>query len=415
MLNTGNIKKKVVVTGIGIINSLGGDKETVWQSLISGKNGIRLLRGSVEKYRENGISAGGYIEDNYLNKSSFALPHKKLLKDYNRVTSMCIYAGLNALKDGKVNIPVDSNHLSIGAIHSVGTYFEDDYLCGEYEKSNPTWFLKTYPNIHLSYLSIITGLTGHCSTIVNACEGGTQAIGNAFKMIQNGTHDIMLAGGTDSKFSHLYISGFSRLNMLNRGNDPLTAMRPFDKERKGFILGEGSCFLLLESLEHANKRDVKPYCEIVGYGNAADSFRLTDASSNGKYRSMYNALIDAGLTPHHIDYINAHGTSTYSNDKEESIAIKKMLGEHAYKIPVNSTKSMTGHTFAASGTIESSICVMSLLKQRVHVTKNFSEGDEYCDLNYVKDTSQRCNIRYCLKNSSGVGGFNSSLILKAID
>ncbi|URZ16106.1 beta-ketoacyl-[acyl-carrier-protein] synthase family protein [Clostridium felsineum] len=408
-------KEQVVVTGIGLVTPLGCDYEKVWELSLSGNNGVIKLEKSYEALMKYGIHVGGVSPEVSFDKFKGLDKRKKLkLKKLNKSTKMLVYSGLSALEDADLDINVDSERYNIGAIVGTGTALDSLYDDVEVDERNPKWFLETYPNMMLGYLSIAASLKGYGTTIVNACVGGTQAIGEAFKKIQNNEEQLMLAGGVDDKLSKIYASGFSRLNMSSNNTDPESAIRPFDCKRDGFVIGQGACILVLESLSHAKKRGAKIKGKIVGYGNSMDATSISDTSSDGKARAMTQALADANLNAKDIGYINAHGTSTRINDKEESIAIKKVFGEDAYNIPISSTKSLIGHTFAACGAIQSFICIKSLQDQKVHINRNYDTGDDYCDLNYLRNNAVDVDMKYCICNTSGLGGYNSSLIFQKI-
>jgi 3-oxoacyl-[acyl-carrier-protein] synthase II len=327
---------------------------------------------------------------------------------------MAVFTGLSALRDAGLSWPEDTRRHNVGAIVGTGTALADRHSAVPLAARNPKWFLETYPNLALGHLSRIAELPGYGSTIVAACTSGTHAVGTAFHMIQSGKADILLAGAVENKFYAPVFSGFRRLNMCTASDDPEKAMRPFDRNRSGFVIAKGACFLVLENRRVADRRGARPRCSVVGYGSSMNACSLTDANRDGIRRSMAGALQDAGLGPTMVDYINAHGTSTISNDREETAAIKELFEKHAYRIPVNSTKSMLGHSFAACGAIESAVCVSSLEDQKVHPTRNFVEGGNDCDLDYVKEGWREANIRYAMNNSSGVGGYNASVIFERL-
>ncbi|MBN2532642.1 MAG: beta-ketoacyl-[acyl-carrier-protein] synthase family protein [Spirochaetales bacterium] len=408
------MKNRVAITGIGIITPLGSNIEDVWKGLLEGRNGITLLSDFDKSLIKYGMKLVGLCVDFNLDKFQLGRNSKMLIKKMNFLSRMLVYAGLDALDDAGISFPEETRKYRVGAIIGTGTALADRYSGEPYDQRNPKWFLETYPNIYLSYLANIVSLNGYASTIVSACTSGTQSIGEAYKMIQDGRVNIMLAGGIENKFYAPFFSGFSRLYMSTREEDPETAMRPFDKDRSGFVLSKGAAILVLESYEHAINRGARVRAFVEGYGSSINAESLTDASYKGIIDSMEMAIKDAGIEPGNIDYINAHGSSTISNDREESIAIKKLFGDRAFKIPVNSTKSMLGHSFAACGAIESAVCVKSLEDQQVHLTRNFKEGDLFCDLDYVKDRSRKAHILYCMNNTSGIGGYNASLIFKKV-
>jgi len=402
----------VVVTGIGILTSLGADMPSLWQALLDGSNGVRRLRDFNPEISAEGVSLVAPVVD--FDLASLGVTNRSLA-GLDFASRMTVYAGLSALKDAGLCWPEDTGKHNVGAIVGTGNALADRYSALPLDARNPKWFLETYPNLALGHLSTIAKLPGYGSTIVAACTSGTQAVGTAFHMIQGGKADVLLAGAVENKFYAPVFSGFRRLNMCTPSDDPENAMRPFDRNRSGFVVGKGACFLVLENQRVAEKRGAWPRCSVVGYGSSMNARSLTDANRDGVCRSMASALKDAGLSPTMVDYINAHGTSTVSNDREETAAIKELFGKHAYRIPVNSTKSMLGHTFAACGAIESAVCVASLEEQKVHPTRNFSDGGSDCDLDYVKEGWREANVRYAMNNSSGVGGYNASVIFERLD
>lgn len=398
-------RKEVVVSGIGIISSLGREIETVWTHLLEGKNGFTAL--SDPAFLRYGIQVAGLAAEFSLDRFHI---RPKLIKEMNFGVKMLVYAGLSALEAASLKFPEETEAYNVGAIVGAGNALVGQHDNFPYEQRPPTWFLETFPNMPLAYLSLAASIKGYGSTIVSACVSSTQAIGNAFKLIQSGQAKIVVAGGMENKLVAPALSGFSRLHMVDSEKDPEKAMRPFDKTRSGFVIGQGACLLVLEEYEHACKRGVSPMGRIVGYGASLSANSLTDACRLGVLNSMRAALEDAHLSPQDIDYINAHGTATLSNDREESLAIKELFGESAYRLVVNSTKSMLGHTFAACGALESAVCIKSLQARQVHPTRNFQLGDSNCDLDYVKGEARKIPIRYCMSNNSGLGGYNATLI-----
>jgi 3-oxoacyl-[acyl-carrier-protein] synthase II len=264
-------------------------------------------------------------------------------------------------------------------------------------------------------LSIIYGLRGPNFAVVSACTTGTHSIGEAMRMIQYGDADVMVAGGAESSVCPLAIGGFAASRALStRNDDPTTASRPWDKDRDGFVLGEGAGVLVLEEYEHAKARGAKIYAEVVGYGASADAYHITSPTMDGPKRSMLNALKDAGLTPEHVQYVNAHGTSTPMGDKNESDAIKAAFGDHAKKIVVNSTKSMTGHLLGGAGGIESLFCVLAIHNQISPPTINIFEQDPECDLDYCANTARNMKIDVAMNNNFGFGGTNGTLVFRKV-
>lgn len=401
--------KRVVITGMGIVSPLGCDPDTVWNNLKKGENGIL----SVEECRSDIAGYGVHVAApaREFDLKHFNLPPRKL-KKISFDAKMLIHSGLNALKSAGLSFPEETSDLNVGMVLGTGNALCDEYRTTEFGDRSPKWFFDTFPNLLLSQFSIIAGITGYGCTMLNACSSSTQAIGHAFHLIQSGRTDIMIAGGVEDKLKPALISGFSRLNMTTEERDPDTACRPFDKNRNGFVMGQSGCVLVMESLDSAIKRGAEPLAEVVGYGSSLDSRSLSDADKDGKVRSMVAALNDASIGVEEIGYINAHGTSTISNDDQETLALKELFGEKIYSIPVNSSKSMLGHSFASCGAVETLICVKSLQDQKVHPTRNFRSPSDICDLDYVPGISREVSIDYCMNNTSGLGGYNSTLILK---
>ncbi len=270
-------------------------------------------------------------------------------------------------------------------------------------------------NLAAGQISIISGAKGPNSAPVTACASGSHAIGDAFEVIKRGDADVMIAGGTESVISPMGIGGFNSMKALSTRNDePEKASRPFDRDRDGFVMGEGAGILILEELTHAIKRDANIYAEVIGYGMTGDAYHITSPSINGEgaARCMALALKDAGIRPSSVDYINAHGTSTKHGDELETIAIKTVFKEHAYKVAISSTKSMTGHLLGAAGGVEAIVCVLSITNNIIPPTINLDNPDSECDLNYIPNTSSKAEVRYSLSNSFGFGGTNACLLFQ---
>jgi 3-oxoacyl-[acyl-carrier-protein] synthase II len=329
------------------------------------------------------------------------------------MTRMFLGAALMALGEARIEELADLRR--VGAVIGTGPVLPERLDHEGLADVAPTRFLETYPNIHLSYLQALLPYGGPGYTFTTACIGGAQAIGQALALIRSSEADVVLAGGVDSKFAPAFVSGFRRLGMLSTEHDPEHLMRPFDRTRSGMAMSEGAGVLVLEELEHALERGCAPLAELLGFGCCVDGASLTEAGHDGKARAMRTALAAAGLHPDQVDYVNAHGTSTRSNDREEWRALADVLGRRASSIPVNSTKSMLGHTFAACGAIEAVVCVLSLVDQVVHPTRSFEEPDEGCELDIVRGTARKAAIRCCVSNNSAVGGYHASLVLGGMD
>ena len=401
---------EIVVTGFGIVCSLGDNPESVWLNLLNGLNGVRSIGSCHKELAGYGVHvlapAVEVCVDNEIEDKNGS-KHEQGIEN----ACLCRNAGI---KSAGIVPHIDTKRSNPGAIIGTGNALGVDYPFERFENRNPKWFLDTYPNILLSHLSIACGLSGYGMTIVNACTSSTQAIGMAAKMIKHGEANVIIAGGAESKFSPSFLSGFSRLNMHTPNTDPESAMRPFDKGRNGFVLGEGACLLVLENRRHAEKRGARPLVVISGYGVSMDAYRLTDTSSEGKARAMRAALQDAGISPNEIDYINTHGTSTQTNDREEAKAIYDVFGTYSCSIPANSTKSMVGHTMSVSGAIEAFVCARSLSEKIIHPTLNYVETNDEHVLSISSSCQRLQRARYCISNSSGIGGGNASLVFSAV-
>ena len=279
---------------------------------------------------------------------------------------------------------------------------------------NPLLVPLMISNMATGNVSIQFGLKGKSINVVTACATGTHSIGEAFRAIQHGEADVMVAGGAEACITPLGVAGFTALTALSGNEDPETASRPFDKDRDGFVMGEGSGVVVLESLEHAQNRGAKILAELVGYGATSDAYHITSPAEDGSgaAKAMEFAMNDAGIVPEQIDYVNAHGTSTHHNDLFETMAIKLALGEHAYKVKINSTKSMIGHLLGAAGGVEFITCVKSVMNDFVHATVGLKEPGEGCDLDYVQGEGVNMEVNYAISNSLGFGGHNASLLVK---
>ncbi len=401
----------VVITGMGLYTSLGNKIPNVWDRILENQSGIQLIN-SNNWLSGHGVHLLASCNESF-NFSTFQKSwniNKKNLRNMNRTSTMFCHSALSALENAGFDSPESLPSRTSGIILGTGVSLCDEHQITPLASRNPKWFLDTYPNIALAQLSVVTGITGYGSTVVNACTSASLAIGQAYNMIRSGNAEIMVAGGTDSRMSPSFLSGFSQLNMHSKSDDVTHAMRPFDKLRSGFVLGEGAGVLVLEKREHAIKRGANILASIVGFSSSMDAFRMTDPCSIGKIRAMRGALDDANLQPHQIDYINAHGTSTLSNDREETKAIEDVFKGH--RPNVNSSKVMLGHTLAASGAIESIICVQSLLTQTLHGNPNLDDPDATSNINLIGKQPISRRVHYCMNNSSGIGGTNTTLIFE---
>ena len=407
--------RRVVITGMGAVTPLGDNVKDYFEALLSGKNGItRIERFDPAPYPSQ---IAGEIKDFEPTKRI----NPKTVRRMDRFAQYALYATQEALEDSGLLDYSDLNLNRVGVYLSSGIggieILEKETAkmmeVGP-QKVSPFLVPMMIPDIASGQISIEYGFKGPNFCIVSACASSTHSIGESFRAIRYGSADVMIAGGAEAPLVKIALAGFSNMRALStRNSEPDKASRPFDKDRDGFVMSEGSGVVVLESLEHAEKRGAKIYAEILGYGATADAYHITAPAPEGEgaYQAMKLALADAGLLPDDIDYINAHGTSTQLNDKFESIAIKRLFGERAYRIPISSTKSMIGHLLGAAGGVEVIATVMSIIRGKVHMTRNFEEGDEFCDLDYIPEGSRDLNIRYALKNSFGFGGHNASLVI----
>ena len=407
--------RRVVVTGIGIVSPIGIGVEENWKALREGRSGV----GPITHFDASSLPSriAGEVKDFSPEKW---LPPKEAKKmplflQYAMVASMEAFqmAGLEISEElgEKMGVSIGSG---IGGIGDIEKYTLILHEKG-WKKVSPYFIPYAIINMASGYVAIKFKAYGPNLSVVTACATGTHAIGEAFKMIQRGAAEVMIAGGTESPITPLGVAGFSAMRALSTRNDaPEKASRPFDKERDGFVVAEGAGIVILESLEHAKSRGAKIIAEIVGYGMSSDAFHITapDESGHGAAKSMRAALKDAGLSPQDINYINAHGTSTRLNDVTETKAIKTVFGEHAYKIPVSSTKSMTGHMLGAAGAAEAIYSILAVSRDYVPPTINYEVPDPECDLDYVPNRGREMSVNYAMSNSFGFGGTNATLVVK---
>ena len=409
-------KKRVAVTGLGAITPVGTGKENFWKALIAGTNGIV----KITRFDASEISAqiAGEVPD--FDPVQFI--DKKELKRMDRYTQFALAATRLAIEDSKLDLEkIDKDRAGVFIGTGIGGM---DTLHNQYQKLfdkgvsriSPFFIPMAITNMAAGNVAIAFQLRGACECIVTACASGTNAIGDAFRLIQYGEADIMIAGGTEAAISPAGVAGFAAMKALcsDHNEDPAHASRPFDKNRSGFVMGEGAGIIVLENLEHAKARGAHIYAEIVGYGRNDDAYHITTPAPGGitQAKCMKLAIDDAGLKPEEIDYINAHGTSTQFNDKGETEAIKNLFGEYAYKIPVSSTKSMTGHMLGAAGGVEAVATVLSIENSIVHPTINYETPDEGLDLNYVPNKAQEHEVNAAISNSFGFGGHNACIVFK---
>ncbi len=407
--------RRVVITGVGIVSPLGFDKVEFWNNLVDGKSGISAVESfDVSRYP---CRIAGEIKD--FDISPYM--DKKEAKRVDRFTQLGIAAALEAWRDsGLDKIELDKEDVGVlvgSGIGGIQTIEQQLKVLAEKGPRRVSPFLvpALIANMASGYISILLGLRGPNSTVVTACATSTHAVGDAWHIIGRGDAEIMIAGGAEATISDLAFSGFSAARALSTRNDePERASRPFDLERDGFVMGEGSGIVILETLDHALARGAAIYGEIIGYGMSGDAYHMTapDPEGRGAFLSMRRALNSASKRPEEIDYINAHGTSTEFNDKIETMAIKQLFGEHAYKLAVSSTKSMTGHLLGAAGAVELIATLLIMQHQVIHPTINYENPDPECDLDYVPNRARESKVDLALSNSFGFGGTNATLVAK---
>ncbi len=411
------MKRRVVVTGIGMITPVGLDTESSWQGLVSGKSGI----GPITQFDDKAIPTQIAGEIHGFEPEKFIEP--KEIKKMDRFIHLAIAASQMAMDDSGLKITPE-NADRVGVMVSAGMgglpaieKVHDAYREKGFRRITPFFIPMTIINEAAGILSIRYGAKGPNISIVTACATGTHSIGEAFKIIQRGDADAVIAGGTESCICPLGVGGFNAMKALSTRNDePQRASRPFDATRDGFIMGEGSGVVILEEMESAQKRGARIYAEVVGYGASGDAYHITSPAPNGEgaARCMAAAMKDAGVTPADMGYINAHGTSTKYGDELETMAIKAVFGDRAYKIPVSSTKSMTGHLLGAAGGVEAVITVLALDRGVLPPTINLENPDPECDLDYIPHTARKAQADVAMSNSFGFGGTNACLVFRRL-
>lgn len=408
------MKRRVVVTGLGAVTPIGNNVEDFWSGIKEGKVGI----GPISKFdtSEYKVKIAAEVKD-FVAKEHMdfkAAKRMELFSQYAVAASREAYedAGLDIEKEDafRAGVIVGSG---IGSLQQVEINYEKILNKGP-AKVNPLMVPLMISNMAAGNVSINLGFRGKCTNVVTACASGTNSIGDAFRAIQYNDADIMIAGGTESCVCPSGIAGFTALTALSSTEDPMRASIPFDKDRNGFVLGEGAGVVVLEELEHAKARGAKIYAEVAGYGSTGDAYHVTSPAEDGSgaARSMSLAIEEAGITPDKVEYINAHGTSTHHNDLFETRAIKQVFKEAAKNVVVNSTKSMIGHLLGAAGGVEFVTCVKSIQDGFIHQTVGTVTTDEECDLNYAIGAPVEREIQYALTNSLGFGGHNATLLVK---
>ncbi|KKI93612.1 3-oxoacyl-ACP synthase [Bacillus sp. SA1-12] len=410
-------KKRVVVTGLGAVTPIGNDVQTTWENAIKGVSGI----GPITRVNPDDYPAKVAAELKDFDVEQFM--DKKDARKMDRFTQYAVAASLMAVKDADLEI-TDENAPRVGVWIGSGIggmeTFEQQYrtlLEKGPRRVSPFFVPMLIPDMATGQVSIALGARGFNSCTVTACATGTNSIGDAFRVIERGEADVMVTGGAEAPLTEMSFAGFTANKALSTNPDPNTASRPFDKDRDGFVMGEGAGIIVLEELEHALARGAKIYAEIVGYGATGDAYHITAPAPNGEggARAMRQAVEGSGLAISDIDYINAHGTSTPYNDKFETLAIKEVFGEHAYNLAISSTKSMTGHLLGAAGGVEAILSILAIKEGIIPPTINYRTPDPDCDLDYVPNEARKQEVKAALSNSLGFGGHNATIIFKKFE
>ena len=412
-------QRRVVITGLGQISPVGNDVETAWQNLLSGKSGI----GRITKFDASDVSCqiAGEVKD-------FDISQYLPAKEARRMDSFIHYGiagALQAIKDARLDefAELDKDRVGVNIGSGIGglPLIEEtsrNVVAGGARKINPFFIPGSLINLISGHITILKGYRGHNYGIVSACASGTHAIGESARLIKYGDVDVMIAGGAESAVCTLGVGGFAAMKALStRNDDPAAASRPWDKDRDGFVMGEGSGVLVLEELEHAKRRGARIYAELAGFGASSDAYHITAPNAEGPALALSRAIKDSGLPVEAIDYVNAHGTSTPLGDANETNATKAVFGEHAKKLVVSSTKSMTGHLLGAAGGVEAVYSVLAIRDQIAPPTINLvnQDFDAGCDLDYCANTARKLEINAVASNSFGFGGTNGTLVFKRFD
>lgn len=408
------MKRRVVVTGLGAVTPIGNDVETFWNGIKAGKVGIdRITKFDTSDYK---VKLAAEVKD-FVAKERMDF---KLARRMELFSQYAAAASLEALQDAGIDMEKeDAFRIGVCVGSGVGSLQtaeqgEQRLLSKGPSRVDPLLVPRMISNMAAGNVSIVTGARGKCTNVVTACASGTHCIGDAYRAIQYGDAEVMIAGGTEAAICPLGVAGFTSLTALTVSEDPARASIPFDKDRSGFVMGEGAGIVILEELEHAKARGAEILAEVVGYGATADAYHITSPieDGSGAARAMTDAMKEAGVSPEDVDYINAHGTSTHHNDLFETRAIKAAFGAAAGKLKINSTKSMIGHLLGAAGGVELIVCVKSILDGFIHQTVGTTEPDEELDLDYVIGAPVEQEVRYAMSNSLGFGGHNATLLVK---
>jgi 3-oxoacyl-[acyl-carrier-protein] synthase II len=407
------MKKRVVITGVGLVSPLGNNAEDTWAGLLAGRSGVDYItRFDTSQHKVRfAAETKGFDPLNFV--------EKKELKKMDNFIYFAIAAAKEAVDDSGLKItPENAEGVGVYIGSGIGGFsvFEREHrkmMEGGPGSISPFFIPASIVNLASGYVSIYHGAKGPNSATATACSSGAHALGDSFKIIQRGEALAMICGGSEGAITPMSVGGFAAMRALStRNDDPQHASRPFDQDRDGFVIGEGAGILMLEELEHARARGAKIYAEVVGYGMTSDAHHITNPDMDGPRRVMLKTIKDAGIEPHEVDYINVHGTSTPIGDVNETNAIKAAFGDHAYKLTASSTKSMTGHLLGGAGGLEAGITALAILHQVIPPTINYETPDPECDLDYVPNQSRSARVEYALSNSFGFGGTNAALLFK---
>jgi 3-oxoacyl-[acyl-carrier-protein] synthase II len=411
------VQRRVVVTGLGVVSPVGNNLKDFWSNLCQGKSGISRI--SKFDPSEFNSQIAGEVRD------FVPSPHisAKEIRRMERFVQFAVTAAYAALEDSRLDLGKEDPFRigvligsGIGSLEAIQREYKIFLEKGP-GRISPFLIPSLIVNMAAGQVSISLKVKGPNSCVATACASGNNALGDAFKIIQRGDAEVMFAGGTESCIVETGLGGFCSLKALSSRNDaPERASRPFDKLRDGFVMGEGTGIAVLEEIEHARKRNASIYAEVIGYGMSGDAYHITapDPSAEGAAMSMHNALKDSGVKPQEVSYINAHGTSTVLNDKVETIAIKKVFGDYAKKVAINSTKSMVGHLLGAAGGVEFLVCALSIKNDLLHPTINQEVPDPECNLDYVPNQARKMKVEVAMSNSLGFGGHNATLVLRKL-
>lgn len=408
------MNNRVVITGMGAITPIGNDSNTFWNNIKNGECGVDFITA----FDTENFSTKLAAEVKDFNPADYM--DFKEAKRMDRFSQLAVAAAKEAVEDSKIDLDsIDAERFGVivgAGIGGIGTTEAQHSVLVDKgaKRVNPLIIPMIISNMAAGNIAIQFGAKGLCTNVVTACATGTNSIGDAFRSIKHGYADVILAGGTEASITPLSVAGFTSLTALSKSTDPKHASIPFDLNRDGFVMGEGAGIVMLESLEHAQRRGAKIYGEVVGYGSTCDAYHITSPAPDGEggARAMKLAISEAGIATNEISYINAHGTSTPYNDKFETAAIKTVFGEEAYKVPVSSTKSMTGHLLGAAGAVEAIVCLKAMEEGFIPATVGLTTPDPECDLDYVPNVGRNAELKYTMSNSLGFGGHNATLVFK---